>query len=202
VLSLAANLRFSGESALSCASVTSTQSDARVCVVNSATGNLRLPQGLVLSGSLALETAGVDFATAIEVHGRLDLGGHTLSILGGPLGVLRFVDASGSGGGFVVEGSGKPAFDWQGGMLTTPWILRTFTSRWRQTTFVLPSGVEWNVGSSGNVDVWSTSFENRGSVRLQEDATLEHSQLHAHQWRTGTPGVRCHVPEKLTVFHL
>ena len=176
-LTLSENLRFSGECSLGARGVVATRSGARLCVstpgVEAPAARLSLSRGLALLGDLEVESAGRSALTTLEIVGNLDLAGHTLQVFGGVQGSVRFVDSVDTGG-FALNGPGKVAFDWQELLLEDPDLdWSELYLRVDANSLTLPQGVEWNVAGLGLVEVWASSFLNRGKVHVQESGWLK-----------------------------
>jgi hypothetical protein len=179
-LGLSANLFFSGESSLSCTSVTARVSGARLFVVEAEStdgvlpGRLVLPEGFVLGSDLEVVTVGIGAATVLEVNDHVDLDGHALKVLGGKQGVLRLTDGL-NVPGFSVLGTGRIVFEWSEAATENPDLdWSELYQRVDVNALEVPSGVQWvDAGSSGAVEVFSTSFTNRGAVRVEENGVLK-----------------------------
>jgi hypothetical protein len=191
-LSVSDRLAFGGVSSLGVGTLTTSGSAALLSAAaevdtgslvagktHSGAARLKLTQPLVLSGSLALESAGFRAADGkltsswVQLNTGLDLAGHELRIHGGYAGSVS-LQAAVSGGTFALTGPGKLAFDWKESILEedgADWdklLLRVSAGE-----VAVPEDVTLDVAGLGQVRFFATKLSNYGTVRIGEQGWLK-----------------------------
>jgi alpha-tubulin suppressor-like RCC1 family protein len=191
-LSVSNRFAFGGDSSLSVSTLTTSGSAALLSAAaaldtgsllagktHSGAARLKLTQPLVLSGSLALESAGFRAAdgkltnSSLQLSSSLDLAGHELRVSGGYAGSLAFQKPVG-GGTFALTGPGRLAFDWKDGLFDEPgadWD--NFRLRVSTAELVLPEDVTLDVAGLGHVSFFATKLTNYGTVKVANQGRLK-----------------------------
>jgi alpha-tubulin suppressor-like RCC1 family protein len=191
-LSVSDRLAFGGVSSLGIGTLTTSGSSALLVAAaavdtgsllagktDSGVAQLKLTQPLVLSGSLAIESAGFRAAdgkltsSRVQLSSALDLAGHELRITGGYAGSVA-LQAPVGGGTFALTGPGRLAFHWKESLLNAgdadsdKLLLRVSAGK-----LVVPEDVTLDVSGLGQVSISATKLSNLGTVSIGKQGRLK-----------------------------